>query len=185
MGLSPTELRWLAYQGYVDHAAQYRKGRVRTFRPEPTVRLTRRTCVILTDTGAAYARRLGCRETRLHSSTSHSRAGRPAHYLTPRWDPARRRLSLGRLLVKQFRQPALNQELILAALEEEHWPPHLDDPLPPMKGIDSKRRLHDTIRRLNRNQEHRLLRFHGDGTGHGVLWEAIVPSAHRAPTERP
>ena len=33
-----------------------------------------------------------------------------------------------------------------------------------------KLRLRDTIKRLNRNQATRLIRFHGDGTGQRVFW---------------
>jgi hypothetical protein len=75
------------------------------------------------------------------------------------------------MLVKQFRLPALNQELILAAFEEEAWPPHIDDPLPNALGQDPKQRLHDTIKRLNRHQVNRLIRFRSDGTGSGIIWE--------------
>jgi hypothetical protein len=77
-------------------------------------------------------------------------------------------------LVKQFKLPSPNQEMILMALEEEHWPVRIDDPLPPSKKLDAKQRLHDTIKNLNRNQKQRLIRFMGDGTGQGVRWEWIL-----------
>jgi hypothetical protein len=69
--------------------------------------------------------------------------------------------------------PAANQERVLAAFEEEGWPVHIDDPLPPSPDQDSKRRLHDTINSLNRNQKCPLIRFVGDGTGQGVRWEFV------------
>ncbi len=59
---------------------------------------------------------------------------------------------------------------MLSAFEEEGWPPTIDDPLPPVAGMDAKRRLHDTINRLNRNQKHRLIRFGGNGRGRAVCW---------------
>ena len=31
----------------------------------------------------------------------------------------------------------------------------------------------ETISRLNRNQKHRVLRFHGDGHGEGISWELL------------
>jgi hypothetical protein len=74
--------------------------------------------------------------------------------------------------VKRFRLPARNQELVLAAFEEEGWPPHIDDPLPSRLDHDAKQRLHDTIRRLNQHQINRLIHFRGDGRGCGVLWES-------------
>ena len=91
----------------------------------------------------------------------------------PHWDHDCRELRFGSYLVKQFKVPAENQELILSAFEEEGWPPHLDDPLPPRPELDSKQRLHDAINRLNRNQKRRLIRFHGDGNGQGLRWELL------------
>ncbi len=75
-------------------------------------------------------------------------------------------------VVKQFRRRAINQELVLAAFEEECWPLRIFDPLTPQPCQDMKRRLNDTIKCLNRGQESPLLHFRGDGTGEGVLWEA-------------
>src|SRR5262249_8719852 len=92
----------------------------------------------------------------------------------PRWDAPARILWLDDVIVKQFRVPAENQELVLAAFEEEKWLPHLDDPLPPRDNLDPKRRLHDTINRLNRNQCHKALHFEGDGTGRGIRWRLIA-----------
>jgi hypothetical protein len=57
------------------------------------------------------------------------------------------------------------------AFEEEHWPPRIDDPLPKNPELLPKRRLHDAIKSLNRNQKRSLIRFMGDGTGEGVRWE--------------
>ena len=78
---------------------------------------------------------------------------------------------MGDIVVKQFKVPALNQERILAAFEEEGWPVHIDDPLPPHPEQDPKRRLHDTINSLNRNQKNPLIRFLGNGNGQGIRWE--------------
>ena len=91
----------------------------------------------------------------------------------PIWDRDRRKLSFGPHLVKHFKVPAPNQELILQSFEEESWPMRLDDPLPYHAAIDPKRRLHDTINSLNRNQRVPLLRFLGDGNGQAILWEHI------------
>ena len=93
--------------------------------------------------------------------------------LRPFWDSERRELKLGEWLIKCFRVPANNQTTILAAFEEDRWPPRIDDPIPPRYDQDPKRRLHDTINSLNRNQQHPLLRFLGDGSGHGILWELV------------
>jgi hypothetical protein len=86
-------------------------------------------------------------------------------------------LRLGPYVVKEFRVPAPNQELVLTAFQELGWPAHIDDPLPPVPNIEPKLRLHDTINRLNKNQRHKLLHFHSDGTGRGLRWEALEPEA--------
>ena len=80
-------------------------------------------------------------------------------------------------MVKVFKLPSPNQETVLMAFQEEGWPPKIDDPLPPHGDILPKRRLHDTIKSLNRNQKSRRLRFMGDGTGEGVCWE-LIPAHH-------
>jgi hypothetical protein len=97
----------------------------------------------------------------------------------PDWDSATRVLQVGGQVVKRYRVPSSTQELILAAFQEEGWPPRLDDPLPPLREGCSKDRLRDAIRHLNSNQKKRLIRFRGDGTGQGILWELVQG---RAPT---
>jgi hypothetical protein len=89
----------------------------------------------------------------------------------PEWDQVRQELRVSGMLVKQFKVPAANQEAILATFHEEDWPPRIDDPLVPRGDQDPKRRLHDTINSLNRNQKRPILHFFGDGTGQGVRWE--------------
>jgi hypothetical protein len=75
----------------------------------------------------------------------------------PRWDPVHRELWLGRYLVKRFRRPAANQILIIVAFQEQNWQEHVDDPLSGKSGMNAKKRLHDTIKQLNRNQVNPLL----------------------------
>lgn len=77
--------------------------------------------------------------------------------------------------MKRYRVPARNQELILAAFQEEGWPEFIDDPLSPEPEQDPKRRLQVTIKSLNRNQLAALLRFHGNGNGLQISWEALQP----------
>ncbi len=68
----------------------------------------------------------------------------------------------------------------MSAFQEDGWPARIDDPLPPTPETDPKRRLSDAIKCLNRKQLNPLLRFSGDGTGEGVLWDLIAetPAAH-------
>jgi hypothetical protein len=75
-------------------------------------------------------------------------------------------------LVKQFpRQPAQNQVLVLTAWEEQQFRSPLLDPLPRSDGVDPRKRFHDTIKALNHNQVNPLLRFRGNGTVEGAIWE--------------
>lgn len=87
----------------------------------------------------------------------------------PVWDRRRRELRLGKTVIKEFVWPAPNQERILHAFQQAGWPNQIRDPLPRKRGICPKRRLHDAIKCLNRNRMHRDIKFHGDGTGQGVL----------------
>ena len=94
----------------------------------------------------------------------------------PIWNRALRELRVGDVLVKHFRTPAPNQELVLSAFEEQDWPAQIDDPLPPARGGNAKLRLRDVISKLNRHQRAMLIRFRGDGRGQAVRWEFVEAS---------
>jgi len=86
------------------------------------------------------------------------------------------------ILVKRLDIRATAQVCILAALQEENWPPRIDDPLHPTTG-DGKSRLRSTIHCLNKYQNPPLIHFFADGTGHGIRWELIPPPSN-AKTKR-
>lgn len=90
----------------------------------------------------------------------------------PEWDPNHRELRFRGQVVKRYRVPAPNQELILSAFQEDGWPEFIDDPLPPAPNQDPKLRLQATIKSLNRHQMARLVRFHGNG-GTQIYWEPV------------
>jgi hypothetical protein len=175
-GLLPNDFRWLVLKGYVDHAREVTgtDDLERVFRPNTQLMLSERTCFVLTEAGMIVAQGLsqsnghieGLSETG-SMATERSSLERPV----PKWDEARRELTVAGKIVKQFRLPSPNQEMVLTALEEEGWPPSISDPLPPYPGQDPKRRLQDTLKALNNHQKHRLIRFKGNGTGEGILWE--------------
>ncbi len=91
----------------------------------------------------------------------------------PHWDRDRGELRIDGVLCKKFQNSARNQRKILDAFEERRWRARIDDPIPLKLRLDKKRRLAQTIQNLNDGLEH--LRFHGDGTGEGVIWDYLKP----------
>jgi hypothetical protein len=91
----------------------------------------------------------------------------------PIWDPDRRELTYCGRLVKSYRVPSPNQELILSVFEEEGWPEFVDDPLPPVDELEPHRRLQATVKSLNRKQVNKLIRFRGNG-GMKVFWKVMT-----------
>jgi hypothetical protein len=185
LGLTEADFRWLVCMGYAKHAREItrQEDAARQFRPSDNLLLWRRSCFILTEHGESFARSLsdgfgpdGQPRSRLlvEASAARNNGDGAFHAHVPQWDSERHELRVGDKLVKEFRWPAVNQELILGTFQEEGWPQHIDDPLPPQPEQDPKRRLHDTIKCLNRNQRNRLLHFGGDGTGEGVVWEFVA-----------
>jgi hypothetical protein len=179
LGLTTSDLRWLACKGYVEHADEVRIAgqEVRTFQRYGPLSFSKRTSFILTEKGLLLYR-LDEPERNEHCA-NHERPsshvnGAPTEARVPSWDRDRQELRLGGILVKQFKVPAPNQEIILSTFQDDGWPPRIDDPLPPQQNQDSKRRLHDTINALNRNQKQPLLRFLGDGSGEGILWQPVL-----------
>lgn len=169
-GLTITDLRWMVVKQFVEHADEtsLHGNEHRSFTPSRGLNFLPTTCVLLTIKGAALAARenpASPDETRAANGKSHHRAS-----LKPRWDAARRELSLGGRMVKQFHVPARNQELILSAFQQEDWPESIDDPLAAEIDIDPKTRLNDAIYRLNHKQLTCLLRFHVNRHGSAVCW---------------
>ena len=189
-GATISALRWLVCHRYVEHARETTTydDVSRTFELSAGLRFSKRTCFILTKAGAAFA---GSTLARFQPRRSHveferiEADSRGENGVKPTWDCERQELRLGGVVVKQFKVPATNQELILAAFEEENWPVRIDDPLPPHPEQDPKRRLHDTITSLNRNQRRALIRFLGDGSGQGVRWALARPSDNGSPNGDP
>ncbi len=172
LDLSHTELRCLLCWGYLEHARERTAAgsRRRSFEPLSTLVLPKRTCFVLTAKGQEAAKMDAEKVKRVFASVMKQTEAQDSLREVPRWNSASRELCWGNYLIKQFRLPAVNQETVLAALEEEGWPLRIDDPLPQTPDIDPKVRLHDTIKALNRHQRRRLIRFRGDGSGSGIRW---------------
>jgi hypothetical protein len=180
LGLSHNDLRWLVRVQFVEHASEVTipGDNSREFRATGDLTFTERTCFVLTSNGVVAARG-SCqvssdggkpRPSAVHASDGSDTAASPP---VPTWDAEKRVLCIDGQIVKRFKWHAMNQETVLAAFEEEGWPVRIDDPLPPQPEQDSKRRLSDTIKCLNRKQQNPLIHFRGDGTGEGVIWELV------------
>jgi hypothetical protein len=178
-GVTDCDLRWLYCKGHIEHAIEVTVPEQcrRSFRAVRCLTFFDKSCFALTEEGAAFATQVA-RRMAVPTSSNGGRCNqgvpweprRSTPATKPCWDAVERELCVGHALVKRFRVPAANQELVLSAFEEEGWPKRIDDPLSPAPEIDPKRRLHSTIQCLNRNQKCRLVHFHGDGYGRGVRW---------------
>jgi hypothetical protein len=179
LGLFENDLRFLVRMRFVDHASEVtRAGNCsREFQPTGDLYFTSRTCFVLTPRGFAKAAMIVNTPVEvpviraISPSWSHLEHGSPK---MPTWDAARHLLIFSGRIIKHFKWQAVNQEMVLSVFQEEGWPARIDDPLAPMPTLDVKRRLSDTIKCLNRNQQHQLIRFHGDGTGQGVIWKVVM-----------
>jgi hypothetical protein len=189
-GMTEADLRWMVARGFAEHrheATGYDEAH-RSFRGSAGFSLNNRSCLILTPSGAALAEHVFGESSQSPQATlsvqarvteeTEARANPRLNVheniktaLKPRWDAIRRELSLSGLIIKRFRVPARNQEIILSVFEEEDWVEHIHDPLPVTMDVDAPTRLHDAINRLNKCQINPLLRFHGDGKGTGIFWE--------------
>ena len=155
-GLTHSDARRLLHDGYLEHKYEVANNefRQRTFHIAHSTRFSDASCFILTEKGVGFA------ESVLHSKSPQLER--------PVWNLQRRELCFAGEVIKRFRCPAINQEALLSAFEEEGWQQRIDDPLPPMPGKCPKRRLHDTVKSLNRHHTKAILQFHGDGTGEGL-----------------
>src|SRR5262249_16460589 len=150
VGLTNNDLRWLFYKGYVVQAWETTRldDEQRTFDTRAKILLGDQSCFVLTPAGVRVARALPGGVRQVPSLAPPRCLAGPqglAQGLSPSWDKDRRALLFGPYLVKHFKVPAPNQEMVLATFQEEHWPPRVDDPLPGHVAIAPKRRLHDTI----------------------------------------
>ena len=111
-GLTITDLRWMVVKEFVEHADEtsVHGNEHRSFTPGRGLNFVPTTCVLLTIKGAALAARENAASP--DEIPGANGKSRPEASLKPQWDAARRELSLGGRMVKQFHVPARNQELI-------------------------------------------------------------------------
>ena len=178
--LSNSDLRWLVGRGLVEHGVEVTLAgdEQRSFQNPSRLMFCKRTCFVLSTSGADLARRLAQGNALPARRDDRSLADPPALAIAspplprpPKWDRDRQELRIGAAVIKRFKIPSAHEETILAAFEELGWPPRIDDPLPPCDDPSGKWRLQEAIEALNRNQTQRLLRFTPDATARGVRWE--------------
>jgi hypothetical protein len=178
LGLSSIDLRWLVSMGYVTHAVEATKAgqKKRVFGKPGGLVFGDTSCFVLTAAGVSVASgiHIGLPEASGQSEqpTQLLDGGDSAEPRTPAWDHELRQLRARGKIAIWFRRPAPNQETVLAAFEEDGWPPHIYNPLSPRdQDDDVQQRLHDTAIRLNRHRANDVVLFRLDGTGQGLLWE--------------
>lgn len=173
-GLHESHLRWLVCKELVEHAKEITPAgeNARTFQRTGELTFSESTCFVLMHSDVEIPASIRQHGTVRMPGVGESRRSVVRESCLPCWDVDRHELSFSGYLVKRFKHKSRNQETILAAFHEEGWPGAIPDPLPPNGDTDPKRRLNDTIKGLNHHQENELIRFRGDGTGEGVIWEA-------------
>jgi hypothetical protein len=183
VGVFKFDLRWLLMSDLVEHATEVLDFNHpdRKFQQLPKHIVPADARFILSDVGVAKLSRLTTGTSDITQRANGFSQLENGHQqtppietsiarLVPEWDAEDKVLRFNGAVVKQFTFPAPNQEAVLAAFQEEHWPRRIDDPLHPTSEQDARRRLNDTIRYLNQKMVNPFIRFRGDGTGTGVAW---------------
>jgi excisionase family DNA binding protein len=99
------------------------------------------------------------------NGSSHEAARAPSR---PRWDDEAATLYWGETPIRMFRSnPAKNQRDLVEAFHRANWCRTIPDP------FLNDRKLNVTIYQLNKSLRVKAIRFRGDGTGQGVMWEPI------------
>jgi hypothetical protein len=119
---------------------------------------------------SAKKNRLRARQKGQNQQSNRPRRRKPRQP-RPVFDANKRELRVGELVSKRFTQASDAQETILAAFQEENWPPSIHDPLTGKAGQEHKQRLRRAVDNLNRRQIEPLLRFRVIRQGTGIAWE--------------
>ena len=181
-GISDNDIRWMLGKGWLKHGYQINTSNDNGRNLQHAEFLDERSCFVLTESGVSIAEKStgfifrNDRDTipNLNVDVNGASATACRQEIEPSWDAERQRLYVGGVLVKEFKVPSPNQSTILMAFDEEHWPCRIDDPLPCSSDVNPKERLRYTIKSLNKHQKVKAIRFHGDGSGEGIIWETLL-----------
>ncbi|MCA9054457.1 MAG: hypothetical protein KDA75_11510 [Planctomycetaceae bacterium] len=186
-GVTINDLRWLMTKGFVSHQLEVTPSGAayRQFQPLSMTHWPQATSLVLTPNGYLHiTAALEGRELNGGPKSAYSpqlqvvpTADEPATHApdrtvtaTPEWDPTLRELRFRGELIKRYRVPAPNQELVLNAFQDDGWPEWIEDPNPPVQGVDPIQRLLATVKSLNRNQLSNVLTFHCQTNAGIVSW---------------
>jgi hypothetical protein len=174
-GVRDTVLLWLLYRAHVAHlrASPESSSGLPILRLVNSVRISEASWFSLTDRGVKFGENFLADVLVPAGEDDFERAWDALllGLLLPHYNHEDRVFTWGAHVLKCFRQPSVNQEIILRAAQELGWAAWFDDPLPRHKSANPKVRLHDTIKDLNRRQVPYLVHFKGDGSGRRVGWE--------------
>jgi hypothetical protein len=135
-GLTNNDLRWLICRGLVEHAFDNTSNGTmhRSFSTSGGLKLSKQSCFVLTEEGRRLAEQaMGSDVDKLFAEGSVCKTPDAAvieheSSATPVWDGQRHQLRLSGVIVKEFKVNSPNQEMILAAFQEEQWPPRIAIP---------------------------------------------------------
>jgi hypothetical protein len=159
----------------------------RVFRHPVNLALSEQSCFVLTAAGYDFARRQRSILEKSHSKNEDQPGlalPRGNQQVVPWWDGHQHTLLWKGKVVKHFKSDAPYQEGILAAFQRVQWARFISIHFPEDRGVNSKERLHDTIKNLNRNVRPHL-RFHQEGSGSRVSWEALESGTPALPHSYP
>jgi hypothetical protein len=88
----------------------------------------------------------------------------------PCWDTRSQCLYFQAKLIKEFRQVAENQTVVLDAFEQSGWEEVIDNPLPTSPFVDRLEQLYETVKSLNRSMRRSSIHFHTVRQGTAIRW---------------
>jgi hypothetical protein len=180
LGIPDDILLWMLFHDHIEHLHTSPKRQRGTYRenrtpcqPAKSLTFTAESCFALNDRGAEFADAFLADALLPQFEGAFEDAWQKLimGLLVPAYHRDERVFTWGEHVLKRFRQPAVNQELVLISAEELDWPEWFDDPLHRKNGHNPKTLLHDTIKDLNRRQSEWLIHFKGDGSGRRIGWE--------------
>lgn len=177
-GLTFTNLRALVLDGIVAHAREKttRCGQ-RVFVKEGPLTLGVRSCFRLTSIGVAIVdREVNPHREKLRGSDFSPPPGNLSRTV-PYWDG--RTFSFADIRVR-FGRYAPFQELILSSFQELNWPIRIDDPLPGGEPARAGERLHNAVKKLNRNLRETSIVFRCEPGGKGVICHVPISPRSQA-----